>query len=89
MTQKAIDITERMYEIRDTMRDLLGEKYPAHLEQAKEILRLSATRTHGDHIFALMRVLSFAKTLPDPDGAAATGMAVAAHLEMIESGEIQ
>ena len=89
MDKQVLEITNRMYEICDTMRDLLGEKYPSRLEQAKKLLWLASTRTHGDHIFALTRVIEFAKTLPDPGEAAVTGMAVAAHLEMIESGEIQ
>lgn len=78
INEQTIRATAKMYEIRDTMKRLLGEKYPIRMQQWGTIIKMNARKHDETKLDAMMRL-----SKKEPDAALAL---IAAYVELVEMG---
>ena len=80
--EQAFGVTARLREVRDTMKEFLGDGYDSRCRDWQEVLR-SQMRTHGcSALLAATRIIN----ADFPDNGSAQAMLVSAAVELTEAG---
>ncbi len=77
ITEKSIRIAARLYETRDTMRNLLSDRYAGALKPYREMLAATAAKLHCDTLHACLVICEKTQGMTAP-------MFIAAAVEMAE-----
>lgn len=88
MNQRAVQLAARMYEIRDTVRVLLGDHFQEQLQPCVELIRDIAKSYGCSELEATQRLVANL-TEQGPDTAHQRLRLVAAYVEMVEPSPVE
>ena len=86
-SEQQIRLAAQLYDVRDTMRRFLRDKYPAQMAKYKGYIETAKARWSLDTIPAAMRLV--AELQKRHDGSMSQPLVIAAAVEMIEPTEVK
>lgn len=88
MTQKAVYVAAKMYQVRDTVRALLADGYHEQLQPCMEVIRTIARQDRCSELQALYKVVA-ELTADGPETVHLRLRVIAAYVEMVEPTPVE
>ncbi len=88
MIQKAVYVAAKMYQVRDAVRALLGDRYHEQLQPSMEVIRTIARQDQCSELQAMHKVVA-ELTADGPETVHLRLRVIAAYVEMIEPTPVE